>query len=226
MQYKYFKSYLAEFMASFIYGIAYNFAVITKVESIALVMLGVKCSIGYAFENLTLKHCNPSVTLGCTFIGLLNIYTGIIYVLFQVAGFICSAGIARLLYHDKYIIVYQKMQAESSVRIFLLEFFVNLLLGIIIIENIVYATGLIQINKHYTTLSYQRTKHALPFSIGLTSGVGAFIASVASGGVFNSGIVFSVYLITNHTYNHFASYICGEMLGSIAAAFLVTYCIV
>lgn len=213
-------------MASFIYGISYNLAITTGVKYVALVMLGAKCSIGYAFENLTLKHCNPSVTLGCTFIGLLNIYTGIIYILFQIIGFICSAGITRLLYHDKYIIVYQKMQPESGFRIFLLEFFVNLLLGIIIIENIVYATGLIQSNKQYTTLSYKRTKHALPFSIGLTSGIGAFIASVSSGGVFNSGIVFSVYLITNRAYTHFIAYICGGLLGSTVAAFIVTYCIV
>lgn len=125
MQYKNFETYLAEYVASFIYGFAYNTATINKIEYPALVSAFCKVSIGYAFDRLTLKHINPSITLAAAAINLIEIKTALLYILCQVLGFTSASALSRLLYGKGFVAMVKKMQCDSRYRVVFLEMVVN-----------------------------------------------------------------------------------------------------
>ncbi|ORD93479.1 AQP [Enterospora canceri] len=222
MNYRNYECFVAEFMASLIFSIVANFAIVTNVANAAVAIALAKMSIGYSFEHLTLRHVNPAVTVACALIGLLHFKSAFVFIIFQIIGFICGSGITRLLFGKEYLRVYETTQPTSSVRIIALEFGVSFLLALVVIENLVYAKGLIQYNRMGTTKSYRRNKHALPFSIGAITGTGSFISSRAEGGSFNPAFIFATFLVTNK-YSFFWEYMVGDFLGSAAGALVVRH---
>ena len=220
MHYRDFETYLAEFAATFILGIVINFAKVANVSQPSVPVFLAKSSIGFSFENLTLKHANPATTFACSLIGLLSLKSAFIYMLFQIVGFVTAAGISRLLYKDDFFVVYDSTQPTSGMRLFALELIVSIILNILVIENIIYAKELAWLNRKLCTKSFKRSIISAPFSIGAATAVGSILASVSEGGSFNPGFVFATFLVSNR-YSHLWQYLVADFIGSVVGAFIV-----
>lgn len=197
MHYKDFETYFAEFAASFIFAMTINLAIISDVSQPAIANAFAKATIGYAFENLTIKHANPAITLSCACIGLFSFASAFLYMFFQTCGYIAAAGISRLLYPKRYYVVFEGTQPAMGNQIIFLELFVSLFLSIVIVENIIFSKGLIHYDSKYTTIGFGISKEVIPFNIGAMTAVGAILASTYEGGAFNISFIFATFLVSN-----------------------------
>ncbi|OQS54033.1 hypothetical protein EHP00_2037 [Ecytonucleospora hepatopenaei] len=146
LHYKDFETYFAEFAASFIFATTLFFSAVANVSQPAIPYAFCKMMIGFAFEELTIKHANPAITFSCACIGLFSLRSALAYMLCQTVGYLAAGGITILLYGSTaFYKVYEKtkpVKETSGIELLLLETIVSIILSVVIIENVIYAKGL------------------------------------------------------------------------------------
>lgn len=234
------RSYLGELTASFIFGFTVYSAIVsstlteqTSAPLIVATAVGFSgIAIIFSFGDIAAAHFNPAITLAAILFGQINLIMGLMYILFQVLGFILACFILPMCFPEESTVIFDMIRPSpvgdtSTINLIVTEM---MLTGILTFVAFAVAIHVFKKKKEATEDEKNlpeneydkgvpdKTRGA-PVVIGLTLGFLALLGGASSGGAFNPGIVCAPVILSGN-FESCVYYWFGEFLGAIIGAAL------
>lgn len=237
------QSYLAELLASFVFGYTIFSTTVNLSLSSAKSAVALPIAVGFAsivaiytFIDHTICHFNPAITFAAIITTKIPALLGIGYILSQLVGFILAICMTVVNFSLGWtdtleLISPHQVPIKSSgldvdishTAVFFTEFTLTAILVFVVFEN-----GINSKRDHEKSLFGDEPQIdrsiVVPITIGLTLGFLAFLGSAVTGGAYNPGIVFTTQLLGNSwrfAWEYYVSEFTGAIFGSMLQVWLL-----